>query len=401
MKAEDVKFSLDAYRDPERKAFQAPYTRQHAEIKVIDEYTVDIITKEPSSIFVPDLSRLYVVPKKAYEETPDLFKTKPIGTGPYKVVSWTLNDRLTLEAHDQYWRGKVQPKNLVIRPIADPATRAAELQSGGVDIIVSPSTAQVVELEKNPAIEVLSSKGSRVIAYCFNQTKPPFDNPKVRLAMNYAVDRQALLDTLLEGRGVLLTGPLIKGWIGYDPAIKPHPYDPARAKALLAEAGVGSGLTTSWKHTQGTFPADAELAAAVAGQLRAVGVNLELIPTSYGQIQKDLADGNFDGMISGSWATQADPDSYLNWFFVQHQAVTRPEMKELALKARSEGDTEKRIALLQELGKKAHEEGHWLEVHAQDDFWAKRKDVPWQLSLFQNSKGYSYLYDETSLPALG
>jgi ABC-type transport system substrate-binding protein len=170
---------------------------------------------------------------------------------------------------------------------------------------------------------------------------------------------------------------------------------------LLAEAGLGSGFTSSWKHTQGTFPADVEIAAAVSGQLRAIGVNMELIPTSYGQIQKDLADGNFDGMISGSWATQADPDSYLNWFFVQHKAVTRPEMTELALAARSEGDPDKRIEKLRTLAKKAHEEGHWLEVHAQDDFWAKRKEVPWKLSLFQNSKGYSWLYDETSMPPLG
>jgi peptide/nickel transport system substrate-binding protein len=400
LKAEDVKFSLDMYRDPNVKAFQAPYTRQHKEIRAVDDYTVDIVTKEPTSIFITDLTRLYIVPKAAYEANPESFKTRPIGLGPYKLMSWTPNDRWVLEAHEQYWRGKVQPKNLVFRPITDASTRAAELAAGGVDIIVSPSTAQVTDLEENPATEVLSSKGSRVIVYAFNMTKPPFDDLRVRQAFNYAVDREGILDTILEKRGLLVAGPLIKGWMGHDPSLTPFAYDPARAKALLAEAGVGSGLSTTWKHTKGVYPADSEIAEAVAGQLRAVGVNLELIATEYGQIQKDLADGTFDGMISGAWAVQADPDAYLNWFFVSHDSVTTPEMKELGLAARKESDPARRTELLQALGKKAHQDAYWLEVHAQDDFWAKRKELPWKLSLFQNSKGYSYVFDEASLPPL-
>ena len=116
--------------------------------------------------------------------------------------------------------------------------------------------------------QVVPVKGGRVIIYAFNVSQPPFDNRKVREALNVAVNREAIVKNVLGGRGVVLAGPFTSAWLGFDPAVKPHGYDPARARQLLAEAGHPQGFETTWSVSSGVFLKDAEIAEAVAGQLR-------------------------------------------------------------------------------------------------------------------------------------
>ena len=189
----------------------------------------------------------------------------------------------------------------------------------------------------------------------------------------------------------MLAGPLTSAWLGHDPAVKPFPYDPARARQLLAEAGYPQGFEATWSISSGVFLKDAEIAEAVAGQLRQVGIRLKLSPTERAKIQKDAQEGTFQGMTSVAWGTQFEPDPMVNWVFMRPHMST-PKIQELVRQGRAEVDLEKRRRTYQELYRTAHDEAMWLFVHAQDELWAKRRDVAWQPYNITGSKALVYYF---------
>ena len=219
----------------------------------------------------------------------------------------------------------------------------------------------------------------------------PFDNKKVREAANLAVNKDAIVKNVLGGRGIVMAGPFTPAWLGYDPGVKPFAYDPAKAKALLAEAGFPNGFDTTWSISSGVFLKDTEIAEAVAGQLRAVGIRAKIVPTERAKIQKDAQENNFQGMTSVAWGTQFEPDVMLNWVMMRDH-MTVPRIKELVLAGRAEVDLEKRRKIYQELYRTAHDEAMWLFVHAQDELWAKRRDIPWTPYSITGSKAIVYYF---------
>jgi peptide/nickel transport system substrate-binding protein len=386
--AEDVKYSFEQYADPRNR--RSVYAKGIVRAEVRDAGTVDLITSEPIAGMLFNLTRLQILPRDAREKaTAAGFAQSPVGTGPYRFVEWKRDQQLVLEANPTYWRGAVSPRRLVFRAIKDAGTRAAELRSGGVDIIAAPPVPQL-DLIDSGDTQVVPVKGGRLIIYAFNVKQAPFDNRKVREAMNLAVNKDAIVKSVLGGRGVVLAGPFTPPWLGFDPGVAPYPYDVARARQLLAEAGHPQGFETSWAITQGVFLKDGEIAEAVAGQLRQVGVRAKLVPTERAKIQKDAQEGTFQGMTSVAWGTQFEPDPMLNWVFRDHMAT--PRIQELVKQGRAEVDLEKRRKIYQTLYRTAHDEAVWLFVHAQDELWAKRRDVAWQPFNITGSKALVYYF---------
>jgi peptide/nickel transport system substrate-binding protein len=209
--------------------------------------------------------------------------------------------------------------------------------------------------------------------------------------VNLAVNREAIVRSVLGGRGVVLAGPFTPAWLGHDPSVKPFPHDPARARQLLAEAGHPGGFETTWSTSSGVFLKDTEISEAVAGQLRQVGVRVKLVPTERTKIQKDAQEGTFQGLTSIAWGTQFEPDPMLNWVFAKPHLST-PRIQELVKLGRGEVDLEKRRKVYQELYRAAHEEATWLFVHAQDELWAKRRDVAWSPYNVTGSKAKVYYW---------
>jgi len=386
---EDVKYSMEQYTDQKNR--RSVYARGIARAEVKDAGTVDVITTEPVAAMLFNLTRLQILPRDTREkEGAQGFAQHPVGTGPYRFVEWKRDQQLVLEANPSYWRGAVAPRRLVFRAIRDASTRAAELRGGGVDIIATPPLPQLHMLDAGET-QVVPVKGGRIIIYPFDVTHAPFDNRKVREAANLAVNKDAIVKNVLGNRGIVLAGPLTAAWLGHDPAVKPFPYDPARARQLLAEAGYPQGFEATWSISSGVFLKDAEIAEAVAGQLRQVGIRLKLSPTERAKIQKDAQEGTFQGMTSVAWGTQFEPDPMVNWVFMRPHMST-PKIQELVRQGRAEVDLEKRRRTYQELYRTAHDEAMWLFVHAQDELWAKRRDVAWQPYNITGSKALVYYF---------
>ena len=391
--AEDVKYSFEQYADPKNR--RSVFARGIARVEIRNASTVDLITSEPVSALLFNLTRLQILPRDTREKAGvPAFALQPVGTGPYRFVEWKRDQQLVLEANPTYWRGPVNPKRLVFRAIRDASTRAAELRSGGVDIVAAPPLPQLEMLDSGDT-QVVPVKGGRIIIYPFNVSAPPFDNRKIREAANLAVNKDAIVKNVLGNRGIVLAGPLTPAWLGFDASVKPFPYDPARAKQLLAEAGYPQGLDTTWSISSGVFLKDTEIGEAVAGQLRQVGIRVKLVPTERAKIQKDAQENTFQGITSVAWGTQFEPDPMLNWVMTRAH-MTTPRLTELVLQGRSEVDLEKRRKTYQELYRLAHDEAMWLFVHAQDELWAKRRDVPWLPYSITGSKAIVYYYQVPS-----
>ena len=387
--AEDVKYSLETYLDPKNR--RATFVKGIVRAEVRDRYTVDVITVEPLASALFDMVRVYMLPRKARDSMgAQAFAQAPIGTGPYKFGEWKRDQQLVLDANPAYWRGSVQPKRLVFRVIRDAATRAAELRSGGADMIAAPPVAQLDLLDRGET-QIAAVKGGRVLIFPMHVGKPPFDNRKVREAANLAVNREAIVKNVLGGRGLALGGPFTPAWLGYDPGVKPIAYDPARARALMAEAGFPQGVDSTWSTSSGVFLKDTEIAEAVASQLRQVGIRLRVVPTERSKLQRDAVDGTFEGLTSLAWGTQFEPDPMLQYVMSKPHLST-PRIQELVKLGRAEVDLEKRRRLYQQLYRIASEEALWLFVHAQDELWGKRRDVPWTPYNVAGSKAKVYYF---------
>jgi peptide/nickel transport system substrate-binding protein len=374
--AEDVRYSFDLYKD-EKNARRSNLDGVTS-LEILDPYTIRLSTPGPQPGLLSNLASLAIMPHEAREKAgPEAFGQHPVGTGPYRVVEFVRGQRLALEANPDYWRGKPTPQRLVLRPITDPATRVAELKAGGVQIIASPAVSQLKELQGG-GTEVLTLKGGRLIMMPFNTTTAPFDDVRVRQAVNYAVDRQSILANILDGYGELLHGAWASSWPGYDPNLQPYPYDPAKAKQLLAEAGYPNGFETTFSVSNGAFVKDREIAEVVASQLAQVGIKVQLVPTERAKLQEDWLNGTFRGMTSTAWGTAADPDAMIGWALYKKKAFKPDDqLNGLIEQSRRTVDPAQRAKVLEQLGRYIHEQAYWLFIHAQDEFYARRTDVPW------------------------
>ncbi len=376
MTAQDVKFSIDRIIDPQLKFFFGPYYSVIKEAKVVDESTIQIVTKFPDPLLLKRLS-LYalIFPSDLFKEKgAEAFFQHPVGTGPFKFVSWARNDRLVLEANEAYWDGVPKVKRLIIRPVPEASTRVAELLTGNADIITNRPPFLIPQVKDSPLATIQSVSSGRVMyAYLNCLAEGPLKDKRVRQALNYAVDKNAIVESVLKGSGVPMAANISPYHFGYDASLKPYPYDPAKAKKLLAEAGYGSGLKLTVNTSSGRFLLDKEVAEAIAGMLTAVGIEVDFKVLEWGTyvqsiIGKKLQDIGFIGWANalhdadGTYQplfTSGSPSSY----------YSTPELTEKINKARSTMDEKKRLELYKEIQREIYEEAPLLFLYQQIDHY--------------------------------
>jgi peptide/nickel transport system substrate-binding protein len=262
------------------------YANSVAEARALDATTLELTTAGPAPDLLTNLVQIMMLPPKYVEEKGDAHVARnPVGTGPYKFVEWVKDDRIVLEANPDYWGGKPDIGRVVFKPIPEDATRAAALVTGEVDVVWGVAVQDVPRIEAEPGLMVLRSPTQRVIYLSFDMFRKadspgvgggpnPFADVRVRRAIYHAVDVDGMIKAVMGGSGAPATQFVTAPVFGYNPDVKRLAYDPARAKALLAEAGYPRGFAARLDCPNDRYVNDAALCEAVAGQLAKVGVRI-------------------------------------------------------------------------------------------------------------------------------
>ena len=285
--AHDVKWTLERVAHSDGELIEFGSYRQIKEVVVVDDYTVDIITHDPQPVLLNRLSRLGsgMLPSSYIEEIGwDGFANDPVGTGPYRVVEWVRDDRVVMEAFDDHWRGRPDIDRVIHRAIPEDSTRVSELITGGVDIAVNIPPEDWDRLEADDEIDLKIGLSNRVMLLEVRcQPEYVTSDPRVREAIDYAIDNQLIIDSLLGGAAVPTRWRVTPGNFGYHPDYwDVYNYDPDRARELLADAGYPDGVEIDLHGPIGRYLKDTEVLEMIGGMLEAVGfdVNLQLMEWS-------------------------------------------------------------------------------------------------------------------------
>ena len=380
--AKDVKFSIERMADPETKASFAAFYSSIKEVQIINDETVRIITKTPDPILLKRLCMtLYILPSDLVQKQGvDTFFQKPIGSGPWKFVSWSRNDKLILEANKDYWDGAPKEARLVFRPVPEVSARIAELQTGHADVITSIPPYLVAKVKESPNVAVHSMATGRAMWVYINTRKDgPLNNKKVRQAMNYAVDKEAICKHILLGSGVPRAVALTPFHFGYDPSLKPYPYDPAMAKKLLAEAGYPNGFKVEFNTPHGKYLNDKEISEAIGKMLNAVGIQAKLNVLEWGTHMQIVMGQKIEGLaFIGFGNVLSDADATLNFFYnpkSRGSYFSTPSLTENINRARSSMDPKKRLAIYKEVQAELYDEAPMIYLHQQLDNYGSSKTL--------------------------
>jgi peptide/nickel transport system substrate-binding protein len=277
--AEAVKWNLDRAHDPKNTVFAARVSAITA-VEVQNDHTVTVRTKQPFASLLGNLMAILMLPPQYFQKVgPQGFATAPVGTGPYRVVGFTPDSVIRLERNEGYWGPKPAPAAVTFRMLPEPATRVAALQAGELDVAyhVPPET---IDQLKGAGIDVFPVQVGQALIFVLAQPKTtiePLKSKLVRQAINYAVDKDAIIKAFTRGMARRLEGQVVgPDGFGYTDKVKAYPYDPAKAKALLKEAGYPNGFKVKMNGTAGRYPEDKEVSQAVAQYLKQVGIDVEL-----------------------------------------------------------------------------------------------------------------------------
>lgn len=275
--AEAVKFNIERLLNPDTKVPLRSYISMVQSAEVIDEHTVKIVLKYPHAPFLHRMSSASnaIISPKAVQTYGQDLALHPVGTGPYKFVEWVKGDKLVLERNEEYWGTMPKIKTIVFKPVPENSTRVTLLESGDVDLIVRVPPHEVERLKAKSDLDVIVSPSTREIYVALNNNWGPLKDPKVRQALNYAVNKEEIVSQILMGAGKVVQSPILEEMFGYK-KVGAYPYDPAKAKALLAEAGYPNGFEVVFHTPDGRYLMDKKIAEAIQHYLSAVGVKAEL-----------------------------------------------------------------------------------------------------------------------------
>jgi len=272
--------------DPARKpraSDHSKYLTALKETKVVDPMTVDLVLKQFDGTMIGRVAMIQIVSKKWVEANgADKLVTQAMGTGPYKLKQWTLGQQMNLEANQTYWAGPPKIQNVVWKAITEATTRAATAETGAADVVIRIPPELENQVNSGGKSNVQYVQGLRNFWLNFNANRKPWDDVRVRQALNYAVNMDLYIKTIMSGRAYRTSSIFGPNVFGYDKDLKPYPYDPEKAKALLAEAGLSNGVDLNLAfRTDGETPNEPELIQAVAADLGQVGVRVKLDPIEF------------------------------------------------------------------------------------------------------------------------
>jgi len=361
LKSSDVKFTLERMM---ASAKVRHIVEAISSVEAPDDYTVVIKTEKPFGALLNHLSHTAasIVNEKAVNEAGDTYGQNPVGTGPYKFVSWRSGDRVTLEAFPEYFKGAPEIKNLIIRNISENSVRAITLETGEVQIAYDLDPLDLVRVREDDRFVVLQAPSYSMTYLGFNTQKAPYNNIKFRQAIASAIDLEIIVEAVYEGDATVANTLIAPGVFGHNSDLKPRPRDIEKAKALLAEAGITA--TVNCKMWVNDNKIRQDIAVILQDQLREIGVNMTIETIEWGTFLEGTERGDHEMFILG-WGTVTGDGDY-GLFPVLHSSThggggnrsfyTNPKVDELVENARNTVDQTERRALYAQVQEIAHEE---------------------------------------------
>jgi peptide/nickel transport system substrate-binding protein len=309
MEAEDVVASIKRVQSKDIASPLASRLSAIESANAVDPQTVELKLKEPSAPLLTSLATIAIVPS-AMETNKDALQKTPVGTGPFKFQEWQPNGFILLSKNEAYWeKGLPKLAGLKFNIVPESATRQVGLTNGQYALLPNIDAATALQLKGKPSVKFSETLDLAYMLVGMNVSKPPFDNPKVREAVNYAINRKEIVEAALFGAGVP-GGPLspaLKSWALDVKEFSCYTTDPAKAQALLKEAGVPTPVAVTLKVLPRQDVKD--IAQVVQEQLNKAGFKVELVNQEQGQFIQDWRNSNFD-MFASINAGSPDPDEY-------------------------------------------------------------------------------------------
>ncbi|SDF97015.1 peptide/nickel transport system substrate-binding protein [Fontibacillus panacisegetis] len=384
--AEAVKYSIDRVLNPDNNAPTAGYISTIQEVQVVNDYTVHVITKNPDPL-VPTRFNRYpteIVPPKYTEEVgQEQFAQKPVGTGPYKFVEWNKGSSVVLEVNKDYWNGEPEVKKITFRSIPEASTRVSALLNGEVDLItaVSPEDREKIEGSSNAKLSSVERAGNTVYVG-FKTDVEPFNNPKVRQALNYAIDTKSIVDNVLRGAAVQTESLIGPKDFGYAGEFDTYGYDPDKAKQLLSEAGYPDGFSATLD-TVNWYIKNTDVAQVIAEQLKAIGVNITVNNVESSVYRTLVPSGKQNSMYVLGWSSTNTLDADAAIYAILHSGesystYSNPEVDAKLEEARGTTDEERRKTLYKEIEEIVLQDAPRIFLYQENQYYGVSKKLNWE-----------------------
>lgn len=399
LNAEAVKFNYDRQKDKDNPwRFDGQFEYWHlffGSVKAIDApdpHTVIFRLDHPDATFQANLAMFTMgisSPTAIKKYGRDYFK-HPVGTGPFYLERWVRNEKIKMRRFDDYWGPKPEIEMLIFKPVPDNAVRLLELETHSIDVLDGINPDDVPRIVNNPELKMLTQPGLNVGYLALNELKKPFDNVLVRRAINYAIDKRALVNAFFaEGKlGMPAKNPMPQMILGYNDQIQDYTHDPAKARALLAQAGYPDGFETSlWAMpiARPYMPQPQRIAEAIQADLAKIGIRTKIVTYDWGTYLDRMSNAEHTMGLAGWIGDNGDPDNFLyslldknntkvgsaaNYAFYKSEAV-----HQLLVKAQGVYDTAERAELYRQAQVLIHQDAPWVPLFHSTQIMATRKGI--------------------------
>jgi len=387
LKPDDIKFSIERIIDPETKSTRIGHYNFIDEVTTVDENTILIKTKEPSPILLARLASLEVVPKDYVEEVGNQeFAQNPVGSGPFKFVEWVKDEKIVLQAFEDYWLGEPEIKEVIFKPAPEASSRVMALQAGEADLITNLPPHSAIDLEGQESIRVEEVPSSRVIFLTFTTANETVKDLKVRQAIELAVDNKSIVESLFSNKATVSSQIISVFDLGYNKEISPRDINLEKAKQLLKEAGA-EDITLNLKSPAGRYTLDKEVAQAVAAQISELGIDVNLQFEDFNNYVSKIIGGTMDadlwligwgnntfdaGATLDQWLHTSNPTAFYRVDDEKNETVNS-----LIEEALVTLDDQKRENLYNQVIKLVVDDVAFVNLYQQNDLYGVNDELNW------------------------
>ncbi|WP_211747051.1 ABC transporter substrate-binding protein [Paenibacillus sp. Marseille-Q4541] len=405
----EFKFEGDSF-DYYDSMFGPDGSRVIKEVKAIDEATVEFTLNNPQAPFLQNIAMpsFGIASPAAIQEKKETFKSEPVGTGPFVFKEWKRSDSITLDKNVSYWKeGYPKLERVIVRSIPDNTARFNALQNGEIDLMEDLSPDHLSTLESNSELQKIERPPFNLAYIGFNLKKQPFDNPKVRIALNHAVNKQGIIDAFFAGQAVPAVNPMPPTLWGYNDKIADYEYDLEKAKQLLAEAGYPDGLPGEYTFyampvSRPYMPDGKKVAEVIQADFEKIGVKVNIESPEWATYLEDVQAGEKDDIYMLGWTgDNGDPDNFI-YTLLDKDAIpsnnysyyANEELHTILVEAQQETDQDKRSDLYMKAQEIIKADAPWVPLVHTTPLLAAKANLKGYVPAPTGSESYESIYFE-------